>query len=78
VNQLVAYYDETPVDANGKVEIQQSPISSTSGLRAAEGLVRTHLVYVAVPSEAGSFLVPFSASTTTGPCVTGTTRRSGS
>jgi hypothetical protein len=59
VNQLVAYYDETPVDANGKVEIQQSPISSASGLRAAEGLVRTHLVYVAVPSEAGSFLVPF-------------------
>lgn len=59
VNQLVAYYDETPVDVNGKVELQQSPISSASGLRAAEGLVRTHLVYVAVPSEAGSFLVPF-------------------
>lgn len=59
MNQLVAYYDENPVEVKGKVEIQQSPISSASGLRAVEGLVRTALVYVRVPSEAGPFLVPF-------------------
>lgn len=59
MNQLVAYYDEDPIEVKGKVEIQQSPVSSASGLRAVEGLVRTGLVYVRVSSEAGPFLVPF-------------------
>jgi hypothetical protein len=59
VNQLVAYYDEDPVEVQGKVEIHQSPISSASGSRSVEGVIRTSLVYVHVPSEPGPFLVPF-------------------
>lgn len=59
MNQLVAYYDENPVEVKGKVEIQQAPISSASGLRAVEGAIRPALVYVRVPSDAGPFLVPF-------------------
>lgn len=59
MNQLVAYYDEKPTELKSKVEIQQLPIASASGLRSAEGAVRPGLVYVQVPSEAGPFLVPF-------------------
>ncbi len=59
MSQLVAYYDENPVEAKGKVEIHQSPIASAAGLRSSEGAIRTSLVYVPVPSEAGPFLVPF-------------------
>jgi len=59
MSQLVAYYDENPVDAKGRVEIEQLPISSASGLRSAEGAIRTSLVYVRFPSEPGQFLVPF-------------------
>lgn len=59
MSQLVAYYDEEPVEAKGKVEILQSPISSAAGLPSAEGAVRPSLVYVPVASEAGTFLVPF-------------------
>jgi hypothetical protein len=36
-------------------------MSSAAGSRSAEGLIRTSLVYVRVPSEAGPFLVPFGA-----------------
>jgi len=56
---LVAYYDEKPVELKGHVEIQQAPISSASGSRSVEGAIRTSLVYIQVPSEAGPFLVPF-------------------
>jgi len=59
VSQLVAFYDENPVQLKGQVEIQQSRISSAVGARSAEGAIRTSLVYVHVPSEAGPFLVPF-------------------
>jgi hypothetical protein len=59
LSQLVAYYDEEPIEVRGKLEIDQSPISSASGSRSVEGAVRTSLVYVRVPSEAGPFLVPF-------------------
>lgn len=59
MSQLVAYYDEDPLVVKGRVEIQQSPISSASGSRSVEGAIRTALVYVQVPSEAGPFLVPF-------------------
>lgn len=59
MNQLVAFYDGKPAELKGKVEIQQAPMSEASGLRAAEGVVRPGVVYVSVPSEAGSFLVPF-------------------
>jgi hypothetical protein len=59
LSQLVAYYDENPVELKGQVEIHQSPISSAAGSRSVEGAVRTSLVYVQVPSEAGPFLVPF-------------------
>ena len=59
MSQLVAYYDETPVGLKGHVEIEQASIASAAGVRSAEGAVRTSLVYVRVPSEAGPFLVPF-------------------
>jgi hypothetical protein len=59
LSQLVAYYDEEPVELKGQVEIRQSRISSAVGTRSVEGAVRTSLVYVQVPSEAGPFLVPF-------------------
>ena len=59
MSQLVAYYDEKPVELKGQVEIDQSPISSATGSRSVEGAIRTSLVYVRVPSEAGPFLVPF-------------------
>lgn len=61
MSQLVAYYDEAPVEAKGKVEIHQAPISSAAGLRSSEGAVRPSLVYVTVPTETGPFLVPFGA-----------------
>ena len=35
--QLVAYYDENPVEVKGKVEIHQSPMSSAAGSRSVEG-----------------------------------------
>jgi hypothetical protein len=59
LSQLVAYFDESPVKLRGQVEIHQSPILSAAGSRSAEGAIRTSLVYVLVPSEAGPFLVPF-------------------
>jgi hypothetical protein len=61
LSQLVAYYDENPVEVKGRVEIEQSPMSSAAGSRSVEGVIRTSLVYVRVPSEAGPFLVPFGA-----------------
>jgi hypothetical protein len=59
LSQLVAYYNEDPVEVKGTVEIHQSPMSSATGSRSAEGVIRTSLVYVPAPSEAGPFLVPF-------------------
>jgi len=59
LSQLVAYYDEGPIQSKGQVEIQQSPISSAAGVRSVEGAVRPSLVYVQVASEGGPFLVPF-------------------
>lgn len=59
LTQLVAYYDENPVELKGQVEIHQSPLASAAGSRSVEGAIRTSLVYVQVPSEAGPFLVPF-------------------
>lgn len=61
MSQLVAYYDENPVELKGKVEIEQAPMASATGTRSVEGYVRPALVYVRVPSEAGPFLVPFGA-----------------
>jgi hypothetical protein len=59
LSQLVAYYEEEPVEVKGKLEIDQSPMSSASGARSSEGAIRPALVYVRVPSEPGLFLVPF-------------------
>src|SRR6188768_929099 len=59
MSQLVAYYDEKPVELKGRVEIDQVPMISASRSRSTEGAVRPSLIYVAVPSEAGPFLVPF-------------------
>lgn len=59
MSQLVAYYDEKPVALKGQVEIRQQPLAAAAGVRCVEGAVRSSLVYVQVPSEAGPFLVPF-------------------
>jgi len=59
LSQLVAYYDLDPVELKGQVELRQEPIAATAGARSVEGVVRSTLVYVSVPSEAGPFLVPF-------------------
>ena len=59
MNQLIAFYEEQPVDDGGKVEIDQAPIASVSGWRSIDGAIRTRLVYVRVPAEPGPFLVPF-------------------
>lgn len=59
MSQLVAFYDEDAVEVKGKVEIHQAPMSSASGSRSVEGVIRPSLVYVQVQSEAGPFLVPF-------------------
>ena len=59
MSELVAYYDDEPIETKGKVQVHQEPISSAAGLRASEGAIRTSLVYVSVPSEVGPFLVPF-------------------
>ena len=59
MSELVAYYDENPIDVKGTVEIHQSPMPAAAGSRSEEGLIRASLVYVRVPSEAGPFLVPF-------------------
>jgi hypothetical protein len=59
LSQLIAYYDDKPVELKGKVEIHQAPVSSAAGSRSVEGAIRTSLVYVEVASEAGPFLVPF-------------------
>ena len=59
MSELVAYYDENPIEVKGEVEIHQSPMSAAAGSRSDEGVIRASLVYVRVPSEAGPFLVPF-------------------
>ena len=59
MSQLVAFYDESPVDAKGKVEVVQSPISTAVDVRTPDGAVQPSIVYVPVPSETGTFLVPF-------------------
>jgi hypothetical protein len=45
VSQLVAYYDETPVEVRDTVEIDQSPMSSAPGTRSVDGVIRPSLVY---------------------------------
>ena len=59
MSQLEAYFDEKPIEVKGKVEIHQSPLSTAVGLRSQEGIIRSSVVYIRVPSEAGPFLVPF-------------------
>ena len=78
MSQLVAYYDEDPVEIKGKVEIDQLPMSSATGSRSVEGVIRTSLVYVQGPSEAGPLLVPFGEYDEWSRSVTDTARRSGS
>lgn len=58
MSELVAYYDENPIEVKGKVEIHQSPMSAAAGSSSQEGVIRAALVYVRVPTAAG-LLVPF-------------------
>ena len=60
MSQLVAYYDDKPLELKGQVELHQMPIEAAAGSRSVEGAVRTTVVYVEVSSEAGPFLVPFA------------------
>lgn len=59
MTQLVAYYDEKPLDLKGKVELDQRPMASAGGTRSTEGVITPSVVYVQVHSEAGALLVPF-------------------
>ncbi len=59
MSQLVAYYDESPLEMKGKVEIEQSPISTAARIRTIEGAVRTALVYVVAHRQDAPLLVPF-------------------
>lgn len=59
MSELVAYYDEKPMELKRQVELRQVPMSSASGTRSVEGAIRPSLVYLEVRSEAGPFLVPF-------------------
>ena len=59
MSELVAYFDENPVELKGRVELSQAQLAAAAGSRSTTGAVRTSLVYVQVPSEAGPFLVPF-------------------
>ena len=59
MSQLVAYYDEKPVELKVRVELQQEPVTAATGVRSTEGAVRPSLVYVRLASEAGPFLIPF-------------------
>jgi len=59
MSQLVAYYDEAPIDVKGRVEVQQAQRGSASGVRTVDGPVRSKMIYVAVRSLAEVLLVPF-------------------
>lgn len=59
MSQLVAFYEDEPVELKSKVDLQQMPIAAASGLRSVEGAIRARLVYVRLRSEAGPFLIPF-------------------
>ncbi|MFO6452440.1 MULTISPECIES: hypothetical protein [unclassified Aeromicrobium] len=59
MSELIAYYEDRPVDLKGRMELHQVPLDSANGIRSSEGVIRPGLVYVPVQSEAGPFLVPF-------------------
>lgn len=60
MSQLVAFYEEKPLDLKNRVEILQEPIVAADGMRSTEGALRPSLVYVSRTSETGPFLVPFA------------------
>lgn len=59
MTQLIAFYDEKPVDLKGHVELHQSPLADAAQSRSVDGAIRRSVVYLEVPNEAGPFLVPF-------------------
>lgn len=59
MSQLVAFYDETPVDLKKPVELHQMPLVEAGHARPVDGVVRQGMVYVQVNSETGPVLVPF-------------------
>lgn len=61
MSELIAYYEERPIEVGGAVEILQAPKASASGLQSVEGVIRPGLVYVSVPQPTGPFLVPFGS-----------------
>lgn len=58
MSELVAYYDENPVEVKGRVEISQLPAAAAIGAHSVEGAIRASLVYVRSPRDEG-VLVPF-------------------
>ncbi|QZY29705.1 hypothetical protein [Nocardioides coralli] len=60
MSQLVAYYEDKPIEVKGQVELHQVPIAAAADRRSVEGAVRTSVVYVERASEAGPFLIPFA------------------
>lgn len=59
MSQLIAFYDEQPVELKKPVELHQMPLPEAGQARSVDGTVRQGMVYVQVPSETGPVLVPF-------------------
>ncbi len=60
LTQLVAFYEDNPIELRGRAELHQEPMSAASGARSTDGVIRPALVYIRRQSEAGPFLVPFA------------------
>src|SRR4051794_39272999 len=43
LSELVAYYDENPIEVKGQVEIHQSPMPADAGSHSQEGVIRAAL-----------------------------------
>lgn len=59
MSQLVAFYDQEPVNLKKPVELHQRPLPEAGQVRSVDGVVRQGMVYIQVPSETGPVLVPF-------------------
>jgi hypothetical protein len=60
VSQLVAYFDQSPMEAAGDLGISQLPKSAASAIRAINGEIRAGVVYVRLLRATGAVHVPFA------------------
>ena len=60
--QIVAHYEDQPIELKGKVELAQHPLAAARHLRSIDGPVQPNVVYVVVQNPAAPpLLVPFGA-----------------